>query len=278
MSIHPTAIVESGAQIGANVEIGPYALIGPRVVIGDGCRILGHAVLTGRTTLGERNVVGHGAVIGAPPQDFAYDDSIVSEVRIGNDNTFREHVTVHLATGEGAATTVGDGNFVMVGAHFGHNVRVGNRTIVANNCLLGGYVEVADGAVLGGGTVFHQHMRVGRLAMVRGGTRFGKDIAPFIMADEDNMISGLNAIGLRRAGFSADVRLELKRLFRMIFLSGLNIGQALEAVESREWSEAPREMIEFIRAAKKRGVCVMPPGRNSPGAHDQSAEARDADS
>ncbi len=256
MKIHPTAIVHDGAQLGADVEVGPYAIVESQAVIGAGCRILSHAVITDRVTMGESNVVGHGAVIGAPPQDFAHDPGMASEVRIGSGNTFREHVTIHRGTKEGTATIVGDGNFVMVGAHFGHNVRVGNRTIVANNCLLGGYVDVADGAVLGGGTVFHQHMRIGRMAMVRGGTRFGQDITPFVMADEDNKLSGLNAIGLRRAGFSAATRMEIKRLFRHVFRSGMNISQAIAALEESEWGAEAREMIDFIRESK-RGVCIL---------------------
>jgi UDP-N-acetylglucosamine acyltransferase len=255
VKIHPTAIVEDGAVLGAGVEVGPYALIGPEVILGEGCRILGHVVLTGRVTMGPRNIVGHGAVIGGAPQDFAHNESMVSDVRIGAGNTFREHVTIHRGTTEGSATIVGDENLVMVGAHFGHNVTVGNRTVIANNCLLGGYVDVADGAVLGGGTVFHQHMRIGRLAMVRGGTRFGQDITPFVMADEDNKLSGLNAIGLRRSGFASDVRIELKRLFRMIFRSGRNISQALADMDESQWGPEGREMIAFIRESK-RGVCL----------------------
>lgn len=261
MKIHPTAIVEEGATLGADVEIGPHALVGPEVVLGEGCRVLGHAVLTGRTILGRGNLVGYGAVIGAPPQDFAFDPSIQSEVRIGDGNTFREYVTIHRGTAEGSATIVGEGNFIMVGTHFGHNARVGNRTIIANNCLLAGHVEIGDGAVLGGGTVFHQFMRVGRLAMVRGGTRFGKDIPPFVSADGENMLSGLNAVGLRRAGFSQEVRLELKRLFKMVFRSGLNITQAVAAAEVESWSEAAAEMLAFIKGAKKRGVCAANPRR-----------------
>ena len=255
MKIHPTAIVEDGAVLGADVEVGPYALIGPEVIVGPGCRILSHAVLTSRVTLGAKNIVGHGAVIGAPPQDFAHNESMVSEVRIGSGNTFREHVTIHRGTKEGTATVVGDDNLVMVGAHFGHNSRVGNRTIIANNCLLAGYVEIGDGAVLGGGTAFHQHMRIGRLCMVRGGTRFGKDIAPFLVADGENIVSGLNAVGLRRAGFSSETRLELKRLFKQIFRSGRNVSQALAEIDEAQWGAEAREMIAFVREAK-RGICL----------------------
>jgi UDP-N-acetylglucosamine acyltransferase len=268
VKIHSTAIVEDGAALGADVEVGPYAIIGAEAIIGAGCRILSHAIITNRVTLGSNNVVGHGAVIGAPPQDFAHNESMISEVRIGNGNTFREYVTIHRGTREGTATMVGNDNLVMVGAHFGHNVKVGNRVIVANNCLLAGYVEIGDGAVLGGGTVFHQHTRVGRLAMVRGGTRFGKDIAPFLVADGENFVSGLNAVGLRRAGLSSPTRMELKRLFKHIFRSSLNVSQALAGIDEPQLGAEAREMIAFIREAK-RGICLIRSSRPADAPDDE---------
>jgi UDP-N-acetylglucosamine acyltransferase len=270
VKIHSTAIVEDGAVLGTDVEVGPYAIIGSDAIIGSGCRILSHAVITGRVTFGTNNLVGHGAVIGAPPQDFAHNESMVSEVHIGSGNTFREHVTIHRGTKEGTSTTVGNDNLVMVGAHFGHNVTVGSRTIIANNCLLAGYVEIGDGAVLGGGTVFHQHMRVGRLAMVRGGTRFGKDIAPFLVADGENIVSGLNAVGLRRAGFSSQTRIELKRLFKQVFRSSLNVSQALSGLDESQLSPEGRELIAFIRDAK-RGICLAR-GSRPAGAPEEDGE------
>ena len=178
MKIHPTALVSAGAQLADDVEIGAHTIIGEHVKIGAGCTVQANAILEGRTTLGERNFVGYGAIIGAPPQDFAYRESVISEVQIGEGNTFREYVTIHRGTKEGSATIVGNDCYLMAGSHLGHNVRLGDKVIIANNCLLAGYVEVDRGAVLGGGTVFHQFLRIGPLAMVRGGTRFGKDIPP----------------------------------------------------------------------------------------------------
>ena len=180
MKIHPAAIVSARAHLAEDVEIGAHAIIGDNVTVGDGCVVQSHAVLEGRTTLGAGNFVGYGAIIGAPPQDFAYRDSVISEVRIGNANTLREYVTVHRGTKEGSATLVGNDCYLMVGTHLGHNVKLEDRVVIANNCLLAGYVEVGSGAVLGGGTVFHQFLRVGPLTMVRGGTRFGKDIPPYV--------------------------------------------------------------------------------------------------
>lgn len=254
MKIHPTAIVSPQAALADDVEVGPYAIIGDQVALGAGCVVQAHAVLEGRTTLGERNLVGYGAVLGTPPQDFAFQDSVCSEVRIGNDNTFREYVTIHRGTKEGSATVVGDGCFLMVGSHLGHNVRLGNKVIIANNCLLAGYVEIGDGAVLGGGTVFHQFIRIGALAMVRGGTRFGKDIPPYTSADGENLLSGINAIGLRRAGLSTETRQEIRRAFKLIYRSGWNVAQALEEAKKTSWSPEAQVFFDFI-AASKRGVC-----------------------
>jgi UDP-N-acetylglucosamine acyltransferase len=255
MKVHPTAIVCQGAELSDDVEIGAHAIIGGGVRLGPGCVVQAHAILEGRTTLGARNFVGYGAVIGATPQDFAFRETVSSEVLIGEGNTFREYVTIHRGTKEGSATVVGNNCYLMVGTHLGHNVRLGDNVVIANNCLLAGYVEIGDGAVLGGGTVFHQFLRVGRLAMVRGGTRFGKDIPPYVSADGENLLSGINAVGLRRAGFSQGARLEVKRAFKLVFWSGINVSQALERAKDETWSADARQFFDFI-AASKRGVCA----------------------
>lgn len=268
MKIHPTAIVSPRATLADDVEVGPWSSIGDGVTLGAGCVVGSHVVLEGRTTFGEGNTIGHGVIIGCPPQDFAFTDSVQSGVRIGNGNTFREYVTIHRGTKEGSATVVGNGCYLMVGVHLGHNTVLADRVIIANNCLLAGYVEIGEGAVLGGGTVFHQFLRVGRLAMVRGGTRFGKDIPPYVSADGENLISGINAIGLRRAGLSSDVRLEIKRAFKLIFWSGLNMSQALARAAEQDWGDETRVFLDFL-ATSKRGVCSA---NRAPGAGDEKAE------
>jgi UDP-N-acetylglucosamine acyltransferase len=254
MKIHPTAFVDREAKLSEDVEIGPHATIGKGVTLGSGCVVQANAILEGLTTLGAQNFIGYGAVIGATPQDFAFRDTVSSEVRIGDGNTFREYVTIHRGTKEGSATLVGHNCYLMVGTHLGHNVRLGDNVVIANNCLLAGYVEVGDGAVLGGGTVFHQFLRIGPLAMVRGGTRFGKDIPPYVSADGENLLSGVNAIGLRRAGYSADIRMQIKRAFKLVYWSGINISQALEQARSTSWSPEAQVFFDFI-ANSKRGVC-----------------------
>lgn len=252
--IHPTAIIDPGAELGEEIEIGPYVVIDGNVRLGDGCRLAAHVVLTGPTTIGQENRIGYGTVIGSDPQDFSFDPETFSEVRIGDRNIFREHVTIHRGTKADSATVVGDDCYLMSGAHMGHNSVIGSGVVIANNCLLAGYVEIQDRVVLGGGTVFHQFMRIGRMAMVRGGTRFGKDIPPFSMGDEDNILAGINAVGLRRNGISPEARRELARAFKLIFRSGLNVGQALEKAQEESWGSEASEFFDFIRESK-RGVC-----------------------
>lgn len=247
-------MVSEGAVLGPGCVVGPGAIISAGTRLGARCRVEARAILTGEVLAGDDNRFGPGVVIGGEPQDFAFDPAISSRVEIGNSNTLREYVTIHRGTKEDTATSMGDDNYLMVGAHLGHNTHIGNHVVIANNCLLAGYVEVGDRVVLGGGTVFHQFMRIGRLAMVRGGTRFGQDIPPFAMGDEDNILAGLNIIGLRRNGFSAEVRAELQRAYRLVLLGGLNISQGLAEADKTEWGAEAREFLEFIRASK-RGIC-----------------------
>lgn len=256
MKIHPSAHVAPGARLHESVEIGPNAIIGDEVALGAGCVVKANAVIEGQTTLGENNIVGYGAVIGAPPQDFAWKPDVRSEVRIGNHNTFREYVTIHRGTKEGTSTIVGDHCYLMVNAHLGHNVKIGNKVIIANNCPLGGYAEVEDGAVLGGGSVFHQHIRVGRMAMVRGGTGFSKDIPPFATTNLNNFLAGVNVIGLRRAGVNAQGRAEVKAAYKLLYHSGVNISQALVMAKEQTWGPEAQYVFDFV-AASKKGVCAM---------------------
>ncbi|MBV9009190.1 MAG: acyl-ACP--UDP-N-acetylglucosamine O-acyltransferase [Verrucomicrobia bacterium] len=254
--VHGSAIIGSGAKIGANVAIGPHTIVGDDVIIGDDTSIGANAVIEGEVRIGRNNRIGHGAVIGGAPQDVSFSPTIRSRVEIGNGNVIREYCTIHRGTSEGSATTVRDDNFLMVGVHVGHNCAIGNNVIVANNVLLGGYVTVFDQAFIGGGTTLHQNMRVGRLVMVQGLSAFGKDLPPFTLAAERNAIFGLNVIGLRRAGFSAQQRDEIKRGFKLLYLSGVNARQALDKSAELEWSELGREFFQFVEEAiAKRGVC-----------------------
>ena len=266
MKIHPSAIVSPKAVLADDVEIGPGAIIGEGATIGAGCVIQAHAIIENRVTMGEGNVVGYGTVIGAAPQDFAHSPEIESEVRIGNNNRLREHVTIHRGTKPGTVTTVGSNCFLMVGTHLAHNVRLGDGVIITNNCLLAGYVDVGDGAVLGGGSIFHQFMRIGRRAMIAGGSCFNKDIPPFVTANFRNVLVGVNVVGLRRGGFSAAARTEIRRAFKHVFRSGLPVREAIAQAHESEWSPDATEFFDFI-SASKRGTCTASRARGA-GMHD----------
>jgi len=258
--IHPTAIVDPGAKIGADVEIGPFSIIGPQTTIGEKTVVQSHVVIEGEVTIGSRNLIGHGAVIGAPPQDISFSPERKTNVEIGNDNVIREYCTIHRGTAEDSATKIGDKNFLMAGVHIGHNCLIGNNVIIANSCLLAGYVRIDDGAFVGGGSTFHQFMHIGRLVMVQGASAFGKDLPPFVVAAERNSVFGLNVVGLRRAGFSAKDREDVKAAFKLVYLSGLNISQALNKATTMNFSAPAREFLDFIANAKKRGICPFKRG------------------
>jgi UDP-N-acetylglucosamine acyltransferase len=260
LKIHPTAIVDPGATIGSGVEIGCYSVIGSGAIIGDNTRLQTHVILEGSVRLGARNFIGHGAVIGTAPQDLSFEPARKSGVEIGDDNVIREYCSIHRGTAEGSVTQVGSNNFLMVGAHLGHNCVVGNKVIIANNCLLGGYVTVEDGAFLGGGCVFHQFMRIGRLAITQGLSGFSKNIPPFVIAAEVNFVFGLNAIGLRRAGISAADRDQIKAAFRLVYTDGLNVAQALDRAATMELGPIAREFLDFVASSKKRGICAYKRG------------------
>ena len=258
--IHPTAIVDSAARIADDVEVGPFSVIGPQVVIGNKTIVQSHVMIEGKVLIGSGNFVGHGAVIGASPQDVSFSPERETKVEIGSDNIIREYCTIHRGTAEGTSTKIGDKNFLMAGAHIGHNCEIGNNVIIANNCLLAGFVRVDDGAFLGGGSTFHQFMHIGRLVMVQGSSAFGKDLPPFVIAAERNSVFGVNVVGLRRAGFSAKDREEIKAAFKLIYLSGLNIGQANEKATTMKFGASAREFLDFVANAKKRGICPLKRG------------------
>src|SRR5437870_1729730 len=258
--IHPTAIVDPDAQIGADVEIGPFSIVGPQAVIGEKTIVQSHVVIEGDVTIGTGNFIGHGTIIGAPPQDVSFSPERKTRVQIGHDNVVRESCTIHRGSPDGSATKIGDKNFLMAGAHIGHNCLIGNNVIIANNCLLAGHVRVDDGAFLGGGSTFHQYMHIGRLVMVQGSSGFGKDLPPFTIAAERNFVFGINVIGLKRAGFSAKDREEIKAAFKLIYLSGLNISQAMEKAATMKFGARAREFLDFVKNARKRGICPLKRG------------------
>lgn len=252
--IHPSAVIDPTAQLGRNVRVGPGAVIEAGCRIGDDCEIRAHAIITGGAHIGNGNQIGYSAVIGAEPQDLGYKGA-PTRVVIGDHNILREMVTVHRGTKEGSETVIGNDNFLMTGVHVAHNCRIGNHTIIVNNVLLAGYVEVHDRAFLGGGSVVHQFTRVGELAIMRGLTRISKDVPPYFMAVDTNRVGSVNRVGLKRAGFSPQVRRSVVEAFKLLHRSTLNIPQALDKLEQESPTPEVQKIITFIRESK-RGICA----------------------
>jgi UDP-N-acetylglucosamine acyltransferase len=259
--IHATAIVDAAARVDPTASIGPYVVIEGPVRVGPGCRVMAHAVLRAGTRLGARNVVHPGAVLGGEPQDLAFGGA-ESFLAIGDDNVFRESVTVHRGTKPGSATVIGNGNYFMQNAHVAHDCRIGDATIVAGGALLAGHVDLGDRAFVSGNCVVHQHVRIGRLALLRGSSRTSRDVPPFCLMDGTHTVRGVNVVGLRRAGFEPERVAAIRRAMTRLFGRPTHLGRALDEVEATAASDEVRELIAFVRAAK-RGVCVAPRRRGA---------------
>lgn len=254
--VHPTAVVSADAVLADGVTVGPFAVIDGPVSLGPGCEVGPHAHLTGRVTAGAGNTFHAGCVIGDTPQHLGYQGE-PTEVRIGDGNTFREHVTVHRGMpANGGVTTIGSGNLLMVGSHVAHDCTVGDKTIFANCAVIGGHATVMDGAFLSGNSCVHQFCRVGRLAMISGTSSISQDLPPFWIVQEVNITRGVNVVGMRRAGIpNAEIQ-AVRRAYKAITRSGLTIRAALEQIEAADGGlPAVRELIEFIRTSK-RGICT----------------------
>jgi len=269
LHIHPTAVVAATAVLGDGCSVGPHAVIDADVVLGPGCVVGPGAHVTGHTVLGARNRIHAGAVIGDAPQDFKYAGQ-PTRLRIGDDNVFREHVTVHRSNRLDEDTVVGSGNFLMAGSHVGHNCHIGDHNILANGALLAGHVTLADRAFISGNCLVHQFCRIGRLAMMQGGSAISKDLPPFAVARGDNGMCGLNVVGLRRASFSSAERLALRRLYHHLFRSPGRRGELVESARALFDSPACLELIGFV-AASRRGICTDT-GRVAGGAETTEAD------
>lgn len=227
--IHPLAYVDPQAELADDVEVGPFCYVEAGVVIGAGTRLDSHATVKGGTSLGERNYVGQGSVLGGDPQDRKYHNE-PTFLRIGDDNVFREYVTIHRATGEGNSTVVGDRNFIMAYCHLGHNVTFHNDITVANTTGISGHVTVEDVANIGGMVGVHQFCRIGRAAMVAGMTRLTRDAPPFMIVAGEDEVHDINAIGLRRIGITPQSRLALHKACKLLYKSQLGLTNAMEIV------------------------------------------------
>lgn len=270
--IHPTAVVHADAKLGHDVQIGPHAvigadvrigngcLIGPSavidgaVVMGDECRVGPSVMITGNTQIGDRNRFFHGASIGNDPQDLKFDGE-ETFLEIGDDNVLREFCTVHLAAGEGEKTKVGNGNLLMAYVHIAHNCIIHDQVIIANAVNIAGHVEVESYATIGGMTPVHQFVRIGAYSMVGGGSRLPQDVPPFVrVAGNPVEVAGINSIGLKRRGFPDDELLNIKKAYRLLYRSGLNVRQAVERIASDcQLTKHIEDLIEFIRRSE-RGI------------------------
>ncbi len=255
--IHKTAIIDPGAELGNDVEIGPFTIIESDVTIGDGTVIGPNVCIKPYTTIGQYCNVHAGAVLGGIPQDVNFKGG-KSFVTIGANCQIRECVTINRGTQTDSVTEIGNDCFLMALSHFGHNVKLGNKVIVANGALLAGYVEVGDHVFISGNCVLHQFVTIGRLAMLGGGCGVTKDIPPFCLVKpvEINTIACLNSVGLRRSTLSKKDRQEIKEAFKLLYLSGLNISHALEKIKSAYPTGPASEFSAFIDKSK-RGICVM---------------------
>ena len=257
--IHSTAIVDPGAELGADVTVGPYVVIEDGVRVGDACHIGPFSRLTGSTIIGERNHFESHCSVGAPPQDLKFGGEPTRLV-IGDNNTIREFVTLHRGTvGGGGLSTIGDNNLFMAYAHVAHDCHVGSRTVFANAATLAGHVDVADDASIGAFSAVHQFCRVGRHAFLGGFTVAVKDCLPFMrtVGGRPSRCFGPNSIGLQRKGFDEESRRALKTAWRYLRSSKMNTSQALQRIRS-ELSGQPEvdHLLEFIDGASERGVVL----------------------
>lgn len=251
--IHPTAVIDPKAKIDPAAKVGPYVVIDEAVELGPDCIVGPYVYLTGKTRIGAGNKFHAGCVIGDAPQDLKYKGEPTGLV-IGDNNIFREHVTLHRSNKLEEDTIIGANNYFMAHCHVGHNCHIGNHVIIVNGALLAGHVTVHDRAFISGNCLIHQFTRIGTLTMMQGKAGVGQDLPPFTIATGINTICGLNVVGLRRAGFTAEQRLELKRLYHLLFRSGRNLREVLAETQKTFTSTTAKTLLDFIADAK-RGVC-----------------------
>jgi UDP-N-acetylglucosamine acyltransferase len=253
-SIHPTALIAPGAKIGKGVSIGPYTIVGDHVEIGEGTRVGAHNVLDGWTRIGVQCRIFHSTCIGVEPQDLKFRGE-KSLVLIGDRNTIREFVTIHPATEEGDVTRIGSDNLLMAYVHIAHNCEIGDHVILANAVNLAGHVKIEDHVGIGGVTPVHQFVRVGTHSFIGGGSRVAQDVPPYFLAAGNPLrVAGINQVGLERRGFSVETREALRRAYKILYRSGRNVRQALEALRA-ELPDIPevRRLTEFVESSE-RGI------------------------
>ncbi len=250
--IHETAIIGAGAQIADDVIIGPYCTVSSQAVIGSGTELISHVVVEGNTTLGEGNRVSPFAVLGGRTQDLKFEGGDPG-VKIGNNNTIREYVTVNAATNEGDFTTVADNCLLMAYAHIAHCCHIGNQVIIANACQIAGHVTIEDLATIEGLVGIVQFLRVGKLAFVGAMSKITKDLPPFMIGHGDPLeVRGFNRIGLERRGVDEAGRKAIKEAYRILYRQNAPVAQTLDKIEAEvEQTPEIKHLLEFCRASEK---------------------------
>jgi len=250
--IHPTAIIDKEAVLGKNVAIGAYAVIEKGVRLGEGVEVSPYVHLKGDTGIGDNTYIGTGALIGADAQMLGVKEDN-GRITIGKNNTLREYVTVNASSSPEKETVLGDNNFLMAFSHVAHDCKLGNNIVICNGSLVAGHVEIQDRAFLSGNVAVHQFARIGRLAMVGGLSRVNQDVPPFMMVLGDSAVWGINLVGLKRAGFSNEEIIKIKRAFKTLYASKLTVKGALDKLREID-SAYVKEIIDFV-SASKRGIC-----------------------
>lgn len=251
--IHPTAIIHPQSQIGSGCEIGPYCVIGEHVALGDNCRLHSHVVIDGHTRLGKGNEIFPFASIGLKTQDLKWKGGI-TRTEIGDQNTFREYVTIHSATSDGDATRIGSHNHILAYSHIAHDCVIGSHIIMSNCATLAGHVTVEDHAVISISAI-HQFCRIGKLAMIGGCSKVVQDVPPFMIADGNPAETRtINKVGMERQGITDDAQNALKQAYKILFREGLSIPNALAKIE-KELPPLPevQHLVQFVRASE-RGI------------------------
>ncbi len=268
MAIHPTAIVSSEAELGPEVEIGPYVIVEAGARVGARTQLHARAQVCGRTELGDDNVVHPGVILGHVPQDTKFKGK-PSYLRIGHRNVFRENAWLHRGSAEGSYTEIGDENYLMGGAHVGHNCEIGNGVTLGPNTLLAGHVFVQDHAVVSGNVVVHQFCRLGYMSLVSGLSGVGQDVPPFmVVGGRPAAVLGLNLVAIGRSGMPDDMRESLKRAYRLLFRSDLEITAALDEISAQATTDEERRLVEFVHTSRDenhRGICRNPRKHIQPG-------------
>lgn len=252
--VHPSAVIHPKARLGDGCEIGPYCIIGEHVVLGPRCRLHSHVVIDGHTKLGRENEIFPFASIGLKTQDLKWKGGI-TRTEIGDQNTFRECVTIHSATGDGETTVIGSKNHILAYCHIAHNCTLGNHIIMSNVATLAGHVTVEDHAVIGGLAAIHQFCRIGKLSMIGGCSKVVQDVPPFMIGDGNPAETRtVNKVGLERAGVSEEAQTALRQAYKILFREGLTISNALARIE-KKLPPLPevKHLVEFVRKSE-RGI------------------------